>query len=157
MGIFGRDDEVPENTPVQKAPKDSAKPATTGARGGSENRTVIARSTRVEGRVHVSGEIVINGEHKGAIEGSGSVRIAENGRVEAKVNARDVSVAGHIKGDITASERIELSASASVEGNIAAPRILIQDGATFKGQVIMKDSPARGTVTTSSARKNFQS
>jgi cytoskeletal protein CcmA (bactofilin family) len=157
MGIFGRDDELPENTPVPKAPKDGATQAAAGARGGSENRTVIARSTRVEGRVHLTGEIVINGEHKGAIEGSGSVHIAENGRVEAKVHARDVSVAGQIKGDITATERIELSASASVEGNIEAPRILIQDGATFKGQVIMKESPARGAVTTSSARKNFQS
>jgi cytoskeletal protein CcmA (bactofilin family) len=65
-----------------------------------------------------------------------------------------VVVAGTVAADITADEKIELEASARVDGNITAPRILIKDGATFKGQVNMKDPDSRPAVRTSSARKD---
>jgi len=64
-----------------------------------------------------------------------------------------VAIAGTVVGDVTADEKIELEPTARVEGNITAPRILIRDGATFKGQVNMKDPERRPPVRTSSARK----
>ena len=117
-------------------------------------RTVIARPTRIEGKLFGSGEVLIDGTFKGEIDGQGKVRVAERGAVEANVHARTVEVAGTISGDVTADERIVLEATASVDGNITAPRILIHDGATFRGQVNMTEPKPRLSLKASSARKD---
>lgn len=149
MGIFGRDEATPELQPARTA----AKPATSPVTQDAADRTVIARPSKIEGRVSGSGEIVVNGLVNGTIDASGTVKVAEQGRVEATVHGRTVSVAGAVAGDITADERIELEPSARVDGNITAPRILIKDGATFRGQVNMKEPTTQPTLRTSSARK----
>jgi len=133
MGLFGRDEPAPEIKTPQPTRKTGASPAV-----GSENRTVIARPTRIEGRVLGSGEVLVDGTIKGIIDSDGKVRVAEQGRVEADVHARLVAVAGTVTGNITADERIILEPTAHVDGNITAPRILIEDGAIFKGQVNMR-------------------
>ena len=149
MGLFGRDEPAPEIKTPQPPRKTGASPAV-----GSENRTVIARPTRIEGRVLGSGEVLVDGTIKGIIDSDGKVRVAEQGRVEADVHARLVAVAGTVTGNITADERIILEPTAHVDGNITAPRILIEDGAIFKGQVNMKAPERSGSIQTSSARKD---
>jgi cytoskeletal protein CcmA (bactofilin family) len=91
---------------------------------------------------------------KGTIDSDGKVRVTEQGRVEADVHAHLVAVAGTITGNITADDRIILEPTARVDGNITAPRILIEDGATFKGQVNMRAPERSGSIQTSSARKD---
>lgn len=150
MGLFGKDEPTPEIKTSQPPRKTGAGPI-----AGSEKLTVIARPTRIEGRVLGSGEIVVDGMIKGIIDSDGKVRVAENGRVEADVHSRLVTVAGTVTGNITADERIILESTAQVDGNITAPRILIEDGAIFKGQVNMKPPERSGSIQTSSARKDF--
>ena len=150
MGIFGRDEANPDQQPPQSTAGRPTLPTTP----ETADRTVIARPSKIEGRISGSGEIVVNGLVNGTIEATGTVRVAGQGRVEATVHGKIVSVAGTVTGDITADERIELETSARVEGNITAPRILIKDGANFRGQVNMKESERRPSVRTSSARKD---
>jgi cytoskeletal protein CcmA (bactofilin family) len=153
MGIFGRDEDESAASQPQPArqPQGSAQPPST--------VTVIARSNRVEGTVLGSGDIRVEGHIQGAVDSTGQLLVAENGRVEGKISSRGVTVSGRVQGDILAKERIELQASAVVEGNITAPRILINDGATFDGQVLMKDPAehapggSKTPITTSSARR----
>jgi len=116
-------------------------------------RTVIARPTRIEGKLLGSGEVLVDGTIQGAIDSQGKVRIAEHGRIEADVHADTVEVAGTVNGHITADERIVLEPTATVDGNITAPRILIQDGATFRGQVNMREPDPKPGLKISSARK----
>jgi len=149
MGIFGRDEANPDQQPAQTTTRPSPSLTTPEA----ADRTVIARPSTIEGRISGSGEIVINGLVNGTIEASGTVRVAEKGRVEATVHGKVVSVAGTVTGDITADERIELETTAHVDGNITAPRILIKDGATFRGQVNMREPNRRPSLRISSARK----
>jgi len=149
MGIFGRDEANPDQQPAQTTTRPSPSPTTPEA----PDRTVIARPSKIEGRISGSGEIIVNGLVNGTIEATGTVKVAEQGRVEATVHGKTVSIAGTVNGDITADEKIELEASAHVDGNITAPRILIKDGATFKGQVNMREPERRPSVRTSSARK----
>jgi len=149
MGIFGRDGANPDQQPAQSEARQSASPTTPEA----TDRTVIARPSKIEGRISGSGEIVVNGFVSGTIEAAGTVKVGEMGRVEATVHGRVVSVAGAVVGDITADEKIELEISARVDGNITAPRILIKDGANFRGQVNMRKPENRPSVRTSSARK----
>ena len=149
MGIFGRDEPHPDQQSAQPATKTAASPAP----AEISDRTVIARPSKIEGRVSGSGEIIVNGLVNGTIDASGTVRVADQGRVEATVHGRIVTVAGTVAGDITADERIELEPSARVDGNITAPRILIKDGANFRGQVNMRSPERPPAVRTSSARK----
>jgi len=149
MGIFGRDEENPGQQPAQSKMRPSTSPTATEA----GDRTVIARPTKIEGRISGSGEIIVNGLVTGTIEATGTVKVAEQGRVEATVHGKIVSVAGAVVGDITADEIIELEISAQVDGNITAPRILIKDGANFRGQVNMRKPEKGPSLQTSSARK----
>lgn len=150
MGIFGRDEQDPD----QQAAVPSPRPGTPAVPASAGDRTIVARPTVVEGRLSGSGEIIVNGMVKGTIDGEGGVTVAEQGRIEATVHGRTVAIAGTVVGDITADEKIELETTARVEGNITAPRILIRDGASFRGQVNMKDPERRPAVRTSSARKD---
>ena len=149
MGIFGRDEASPEQQPAKTTAGQSVSPTAP----GTPERTLIARPAEIEGCISGSGEIVINGRVNGIIDASGIVNVAQHGRVEATVHGKVVSVAGSVNGDITADERIELEPTARVDGNITAPRILIQDGATFRGQVNMRNPEKRPTLRISSARK----
>ncbi len=149
MGIFGRDDQPPETKPDQPSPRSAATTPT-----DSAHRTVIARPTRIEGKLQGSGEVHVDGTFKGTINSQGTIRVSERGLVEAEIHAQTVEVAGTITGDVTAEKRIVLEATATVDGNITAPRILIHDGATFRGQVNMKESQPQPDLKTSDSRKN---
>jgi cytoskeletal protein CcmA (bactofilin family) len=143
MGLFGRDDK----TPQQKAPAPGSQPAArptppTSARAGAQT-TVIAVPSHFEGTLTGSAEVTIEGAVKGTVRTEAGVLVAESGTVEAEVHGRSVVVAGTVKGNVTADERIELRPSARLVGNITAPRILIEDGATFEGKVEMKRPPQK--------------
>lgn len=150
MGIFSRDDQDNPTKPQVQAPK--PRPQVPPAHA-AEGTTVIAHGNRIEGTISGSGDIQIDGDLKGAVDGTGTVRVAPQGRVEGTVKARVVMVAGNLKGDIVATEAAQLDSSAKVEGNITAPRIRIAEGATFDGQVFMKDVTGKHAVTTT-ARKS---
>ncbi len=147
MGIFGRDDTPADTT------------AGTTSRGAAQNspiaagdRTIIARPTTIDGKLMGSSEILIDGTVKGSVTCRSLVRIAERGSIEADVHALTVQVAGIVNGDISADERIVLEKSARVKGNLTAPRILIQDGASFKGKVNMRPGEARPAEKTAGRR-----
>ena len=148
MGLFGRDDQTREDRPDES--RQQARPAPT---AGSQDRTVISQKIKIDGTLSGSGEIVVNGYVHGSVDGEDRVQVAEQGRVEASVHGRTIVVAGHVTGNITADDRIELERTARVVGDITAPRILIHDGATFRGQVNMKKPPTTGAHPASSARR----
>ncbi len=144
MGLFGRDDsQAPK--PAANAPAPSRSQT---APQPSAETTIIARSCRVEGNLSGSGDVNIQGHFQGEIDGSGQLLIAEGGTAEARLHARTIVVAGTVKGDVSAAEKIELKPTANLLGNITAPRILIQEGATFEGQVFMKKPASPSSETT---------
>jgi cytoskeletal protein CcmA (bactofilin family) len=152
MGLFGRDERA---TPApQAAGAQPSRPGTQEAPHHHGDRTVIAASILVEGTLSGSGQILVDGRVRGSIEGRDEVVVAPRGRVDATVHGRIVMVAGRVIGNITADEKIELEPTAQVDGDITAPRILIRDGATFRGKVNMKTPEPRGEIATSSARKS---
>ncbi len=96
----------------------------------------IGRALRIEGRI-VSGEnLTIDGEIEGTIEvGTHNLTIGPGAAVKADLAAGAIAVSGRVTGNITATERVDLSPTASVDGDIAAPRLVMADGATVKGKV----------------------
>ena len=143
MGLFGRDDRA---TPQPPAPQPAAgrPPAKPQAQpqGRPGEATLVARGSRLEGRLVADNDVEVHGEIYGTIEGKGQVLVAEGSTVEAALHSRVVVVAGKVVGDVSADDKIELRASAALRGNITAPRVVIQDGASFEGQVFMQKPDA---------------
>jgi cytoskeletal protein CcmA (bactofilin family) len=141
-----KEDERPSMPPAQWQPP--AKPATNPsqeARSMETPRPVpsasgemahIGKSVFVKGELSGSEDLYVDGEVEGTIELRGhSLTVGPHGRVRAHVHARNVVVHGKINGNIQASERVELRASANVTGDIITQRIAVEDGAFFKGGI----------------------
>ena len=97
----------------------------------------IGRGTVVRGNVRGDGDLDINGRVEGSVVLGGDLLIGETGLVRSDVTGRRVTVRGAVAGNISATESLVLEQGARVVGDIKAPRILIADGASFKGNVDM--------------------
>lgn len=128
MALFTKD-----TPPARPAPIRSDTPIQTGA-------TFIGPNVTFEGTLSGSEPIVIEGSVRGKIDLSADLRIGTKARIEADVHARNLIVEGKLTGDASAAEKVELVASASVEGNIKAPKIIVAEGAKFRGSVDMGSS-----------------
>jgi cytoskeletal protein CcmA (bactofilin family) len=96
----------------------------------------IGKSVLVKGELSGSEDLYIDGQVEGTIElREHNLTIGPNGRVEANVNAKEVILLGTLKGNIRAAERVEIRKSGSVVGDLVAARVIIEDGAYFKGSI----------------------
>jgi cytoskeletal protein CcmA (bactofilin family) len=99
--------------------------------------TFIGSTIVIDGEITGDEDLVIQGTVKGKVALKESLYIEPSGVVEADIETQNVDVSGQITGNITASDKVELKAQCRVVGDIKAPRILIADGASFKGNVDM--------------------
>ena len=99
--------------------------------------TMIGTSIVIDGEISGGEDLVILGTVKGKIALKESLFVESSGVIEADIDSANVEVSGHVTGNIAASEKVELKASCKVVGDIRSPRILIADGAVFKGSVDM--------------------
>ena len=112
----------------------------------------IGKSVVVRGELSGSEDLYLDGEVEGSIElREHHLTIGPHGRVRASVNARDVVVHGQLNGNVQGTERVELKKSAVLTGDIVTQRIVIEDGAVFKGSIetrreAAKPEPKRETV-----------
>jgi len=102
---------------------------------------VIGSQVKVVGEISGDEDIEVLGRVEGTILLKKDLVISGAGSVDAKIHAKNVTIAGKVKGDVTADERVELLASDSLEGNIRAPKIIISEGAHFRGNVDMSSRP----------------
>lgn len=124
-------------------------------------KTVIGPETRIAGALSGKDDLEVHGTVDGPVHGEAAVTIAAGARIAGEVRGRDVTIAGELDHPVFATGVVRLLASARLTGDIEAPRIAIDEGATFEGQVRMKKkavssplsavSPA-APVTTSAPR-----
>lgn len=110
----------------------------------SGNETIIAQGVRVEGDFHSSGDVVIDGEVSGTIETAQSLTVGASARIHANVVAKSASVAGEIKGNLIAEDRLELLASCVVDGDIETADLSIASGARVNGKIVMGGGGGKG-------------
>lgn len=103
----------------------------------------LDRGSKVSGKLSFESAAKIDGEVDGEILGKEGLTIGESAVVTAQIRATSVTVAGKVSGDITATQRIEIRASAKVNGNVTAPVLVIQEGAMFEGHCSMQPEGAR--------------
>ena len=119
----------------------SPSPSSSSSSSSSAQRrrvTHVAAGSRVEGKLSGPTELLIEGEVHGEIQVESAVMIGSEGVVYGPISAQVVRVGGRVVGDVQATERVEVAPSGSLEGDIAAPRVIIAEGSFFKGRVEMR-------------------
>ena len=104
---------------------------------GGKIETVIGEGAEVKGSLHVSGAVYVNGHVKGNVESDGIITLGEKGEVEGNVIAPYVVVGGKLRGDVNASVKVELLATAMVGGDIRSPKLVVSEGALYEGNCEM--------------------
>lgn len=120
------------------------KPAEASGLGASASSAVLdggsvfAESVEIEGSLEGEGDVVLRGQVRGSISITGTLVVAENGRVHADVSAREVVCGGTVEGNIRASEKVRVESTGLVQGDIDSPSIVIDDGGGVEGFVQME-------------------
>jgi cytoskeletal protein CcmA (bactofilin family) len=110
----------------------------------------IGRSVLVKGELSGSEDLYVDGEVEGSVElRDHNLTVGPNGRVRANINAKEVVIHGKVDGNVSGTERVELRKSAVLVGNIATQRIVIEDGAYFKGGIDVSKETAKREQTSS--------
>jgi cytoskeletal protein CcmA (bactofilin family) len=99
--------------------------------------TIIGSGITVDGEISGEEDLVIQGTVKGRILVKDSISVEPSGIVEADVETQNVEISGRLIGNINAAEKVELKTDCRVVGDIRAPRVIIVEGANFKGNVDM--------------------
>jgi cytoskeletal protein CcmA (bactofilin family) len=111
-------------------------------RGGS---ATIGKAVKVVGQIYSKEDLFVDGEVEGTVEAlEHKLTIGPHGNLRAGTKAREVAVLGSVQGDVEATDKIEIRKDAKVIGNIKTARIIIEDGAYFKGAIdIVKPEPPK--------------
>jgi cytoskeletal protein CcmA (bactofilin family) len=130
----------PEKPVMSTTPSFSSEPtpvaAPRNAVVNSSEQATIGKSLVIKGEVTGSESLYIDGRVEGAINLPGNrVTVGRNGQIQANVNAKEVVVLGKVKGNITASDRVDIRNEGSLAGDVVCQRISIEDGAYFKGSI----------------------
>ena len=103
----------------------------------------IGKSVQIKGELTGSEDLYLDGEIEGTIDlRDHSLIIGPNGKIKAGISARDLVVHGRVEGNVTATGRVELRKSCTLIGNVSTQRIVIEDGAFFKGAIDIKEKDA---------------
>ena len=124
-----------------------------GAPSDTRINTVIGEGTLMTGTLRVEGSLLVNGEFEGTISATESAIIGKTGSVRAGINAREILVAGKVRGKIVAKDRVELQTGARLEGDVLAKSFMIEEGVFFQGNCSMGDDAAHEEATPISSAK----
>src|SRR6201984_1382668 len=130
----------PEKPVRRTPPTQSSEPTPVAApRNAVLNNTeqaTIGKSLVIKGEVTGSESLYIDGRVEGSVNLPGNrVTVGRNGQVQANINAKEVVVLGKVKGNVTASDRVDIRNEGSLGGDVTCQRISIEDGAWFKGSI----------------------
>src|SRR5690242_14325251 len=118
--------------PAMPEPAAAPRPVST----TTADQATIGKSLVIKGEVTGSESLYIDGRVEGSINLAGNrVTVGRNGVVAANINAREIVVLGKVRGNLTASDRVDIRSDGSLTGDVVAARISIEDGAFFKGGI----------------------
>ena len=150
--MWKRDDAAKPSAPAGQGPapaqhsnapltaESTSRPAHVEPQRGQERNVVnIGKSVVIKGELNGSEDLTIEGQVEGKIELRQNVlTIGANARIKAQVFAKSVIILGEVTGNVSASEKVDIRDNGSVDGDIAAPRVAIAEGAHFRGSIDMQ-------------------
>jgi cytoskeletal protein CcmA (bactofilin family) len=140
MALFRRDSGSSSSASPGGSSDFAPAPSSSSSSTSAQRRRVthIAAGSRVEGLLSGPTELLIEGEVHGEIRVESAVMIGTEGVVRGPISAQVVRVGGRVIGDVQAVDRVEVAPSGSLDGDISAPRVVIAEGAFFKGRIDMR-------------------
>jgi cytoskeletal protein CcmA (bactofilin family) len=150
----GNSSQTPSTEPVRPAVPATPTYEAPGARAvnapaaAATDQATIGKSLVVKGEVTGSESLYVDGKVDGSINLPGNrVTVGRNGQVTANITAREIVVLGKVRGNVNASDRVDIRSEGSLSGDVVAQRISIEDGAFFKGGIDIRkpgsaDKPA---------------
>jgi cytoskeletal protein CcmA (bactofilin family) len=139
--------QIKENAPMSTNPAPSLH--ATDSRGPA----VIGKSVMIKGQIFSREDLTIDGEIDGSVElHEHRLTVGPNGKLQAGVKAREVVVLGTIHGNVEASDKIDIRKDAKLVGDIKTARIVIEDGAYFKGSIDIARPEAARTPAPAQAK-----
>ena len=160
----GSSSPTPSNEPVRPAPpatpsfeSSSPRPAaqsSSPASAATGEQATIGKSLIIKGEVSGSESLYIDGKVEGSINLSGNrVTVGRNGQVAANISAREIVVLGKVRGNVNASDRVDIRSEGSLTGDVTAQRISIEDGAFFKGGIDIRKPGAEPKGAAAAAKE----
>jgi len=129
---------APPPSPSFEAPARPQPAAPTG------EQATIGKGLFIKGEITGSESLFIDGKVEGSISIPGNrVTVGRNGQVAANISAREIVVLGKVRGNVSATDRVDIRAEGSLSGDVAAARISIEDGAFFKGGIDIRKPDAK--------------
>lgn len=113
---------------------------------------LIEDGAELDGTLSFSGTVLLNCHVRGEVVSTGELLVGEKAVLNATIRARIARIAGTVTGDVHASERVELHATARVYGDIEAPAVVVTEGAFFEGQCRMAPATAAPAEPAAAAR-----
>ena len=99
----------------------------------AEPMGLLSRGVSIKGTVKFQKELVIDGEVEGEIRSNGRLTIGEHAHIYGEIKSKSIKVQGTVEGNIVATERCALEAGCTLRGDIEAPRLIVDENATFLG------------------------
>src|SRR5579863_2620777 len=114
----------------------------------------ISKGLSIKGEITGTESLFIDGKVEGSISIPGNrVTVGKNGNVTASISAREIVVLGKLKGNVSATDRVDIRAEGALTGDVAAARISIEDGAFFKGGIDIRKPDSKPTAVQSEPAK----
>jgi cytoskeletal protein CcmA (bactofilin family) len=137
---------TPNTTPEPSRPLPPPPPAEPVNRApvSAGDQATIGKGLFIKGEITGTESLFIDGKVEGSINLPGNrVTVGRNGQVAASVTAREIVILGKVRGNVSATDRVDIRAEGALTGDVAAARISIEDGAFFKGGIDIRKPDAK--------------
>jgi len=98
------------------------------------SKNLLSADVEIKGSIKFTSELTIDGKVEGEISSNGVLTVGENAEIKGEIKTKSVTVLGKVHGNITVEERCELKSRCTLQGDLKAARLVIEDGATFIGK-----------------------
>src|SRR5216117_2025405 len=119
---------------------------------GHSGKDILSSDVEIKGSIKFQKELLIDGKVEGEINSDGVLTIGENADIRGEIKTKSITVYGKVHGNITVGERCELKSKCTLQGDLKAARLVIEEGATFIGKsevtsgALPKAAPGRPEV-----------
>jgi cytoskeletal protein CcmA (bactofilin family) len=140
-----------ENRPTQREEPRPITPSTNDPKHMAEHsgKDILSSDVEIKGSIKFQKELLIDGKVEGEINSDGVLTIGENADIRGEIKTKSITVYGKVQGNITVGERCELKSRCTLQGDLKAARLVIEEGATFIGK---SEVTSGGGGKTSSSR-----
>jgi len=133
----GQPSPIPRDLPTETKKRPVRNTASAAAKDTTKETTYLGKNLKITGNISGEGSLIILGTFEGDFDLKGQLKVGQGASIKGNVSATSVSINGNVEGTIMASERILLDSTAAMKGRLVTPKISIQDGAVFDGELQM--------------------